>query len=46
MLLGYRGIDRVINHKTSVGSVKLGKTLDLGTRLSPGYLGNLLATAR
>ena len=37
---------RITINKTSVGSVKLGKTLDLGTRLSPGYSGNLLATAR
>ena len=28
-------------NKTSVGSVKLGKTLDLGKRLSLGYLENL-----
>ena len=33
-------------NKTSVGSVKLGKALDLGTRLSPGYFGNLLPTGR
>ena len=36
-------IDKRKDDKTSVGRVKLGKTLDLGTRLSPCYLGNLLA---
>ena len=33
-------------YKTSVGSVKLGKALDLGRRLSSGYFGNLLPTGR
>ena len=35
-----------MHNKTSVGSVKLGKTLDFGTRMSSDYVGNLLATAR
>ena len=38
--------DKLMCNKTLVGSVKLGKTSDLGTRLSPDYVGNLLATTR
>ena len=34
------------NDRTSVGIVKLGKALNFGTRLSPGYSGNLLPTGR
>ena len=33
-------------NKTSVGSVKLGKALDFGSRLSPRYSVNLLPTGR
>ena len=46
IIISVKNMIKLIENKTLVESVKLGKILDLSTSLSPGYFGNLLPTAR